>query len=150
MKRLFIITLLLLVACSSQVIQEEVPTVIDLSQKIVVETPEENTSPEVEEPKAEIIRIFHLHFIPNVTTIEKGTTVTWLNSDRFKPWHSVFSIQTKSVEDGKLGRLFNSDKFAEGESFSYTFDEPGNFTYFDPLFTDESEDVFMFGIITVE
>jgi|ETN01SMinimDraft_4_1059930.scaffolds.fasta_scaffold53679_2 plastocyanin len=152
MKRLFILAMLFLfVACSSQVSQEQLnPVVVDVPQTIVIAEPFENNSPEVEEePKTQIIRIFHLNFIPNVTTVEKGTTVTWFNEDKFKPWHSVYSIQTKTLEEGKLGRLFNSDKFPEGESFSYTFNTPGNYSYFDPLFTDEQEDIFMSGLISV-
>ncbi len=55
----------------------------------------------------------------NVLTIPFGTTVTWTNEDPGM-MHTVSSV------DG----LFESGFLNEGDTWSYTFDEPGEFEYF--------------------
>ncbi len=54
----------------------------------------------------------------NVLTIPVGTTVTWTNDDT--TMHTV-----TSVDD-----IFDSGYYGEGESWSYTFTEAGEFEYF--------------------
>jgi nitrite reductase (NO-forming) len=54
----------------------------------------------------------------NVLTIPAGTTVTWTNDDPGVA-HTVTSV------DG----LFDSGFLNEGESWSYTFDDPGEYEY---------------------
>jgi copper-containing nitrite reductase len=54
----------------------------------------------------------------NVLTIPVGTTVTWSNDD-------PGMIHTVTSVDG----LFDSGFLNEGDSWSYTFDEPGEFEY---------------------
>lgn len=54
----------------------------------------------------------------NVLTVPVGTTVEWVNQD------SV--IHTVTDVDG----LFDSGFYGEGESWSYTFTEPGEYEYF--------------------
>lgn len=55
----------------------------------------------------------------NVLTIKAGTAVTWTNDDPGM-MHTVTSV------DG----LFDSGFLHEGDTWSYTFDEPGEFEYF--------------------
>lgn len=55
----------------------------------------------------------------NVLTIKAGTTVTWTNDDPGM-LHTVTSV------DGS----FDSGFLNEGDSWSFTFDEPGEFEYF--------------------
>ena len=55
----------------------------------------------------------------NVLTIETGTTVTWTNDDPGM-MHTVTSV------DGS----FDSGFLNEGDSWTYTFEEPGEFEYF--------------------
>jgi plastocyanin len=55
-------------------------------------------------------------YIPDPITVTIGTTVTWTNED--PEAHSVTSDDL----------LFDAD-LAPGESFSYTFNEPGTFSY---------------------
>jgi len=55
----------------------------------------------------------------NVLSIPVGTTVTWTNDDPGMV-HSVTAV------DGS----FDSGLFATGETFSHTFDSPGDFEYF--------------------
>ncbi|HEX7100443.1 MAG TPA: plastocyanin/azurin family copper-binding protein [Acidimicrobiia bacterium] len=54
----------------------------------------------------------------NVLRVKVGTTVTWTNDDQMM--HSVTSA------DG----LFDSGLLDPGQSWSYTFDQPGEFEYF--------------------
>jgi plastocyanin len=61
------------------------------------------------------INIESFVFNPEVTTIKKGSTVTWTNND------SV-SHQIKSDS-------FNSPKLANGQKFSFTFNNVGTFDY---------------------
>ncbi len=55
----------------------------------------------------------------NVLTIEMGTTVTWTNDD-------PGIMHTVTAEDGS----FDSGFMESGASFSYTFNEPGDFAYY--------------------
>lgn len=55
----------------------------------------------------------------NVLTIEAGTTVTWTNDD-------PGMMHTVTSADG----VFDSGFLAEGDTWSFTFDEPGEFEYF--------------------
>ena len=55
----------------------------------------------------------------NDLMVELGTTVTWTNNDASMP-HTVTAV------DGS----FDSGQLAAGQSFSYTFDKPGEFEYF--------------------
>ena len=54
----------------------------------------------------------------NVLRVPVGTTVTWTNDDQMM--HSV------TAADGS----FDSGLLDAGESWSYTFDQPGEFEYF--------------------
>ena len=54
----------------------------------------------------------------NVLTIPVGTTVTWTNEDT--TMHTV-----TAVDDS-----FDSGYYGEGESWSYTFTEPGEYEYY--------------------
>jgi nitrite reductase (NO-forming) len=55
----------------------------------------------------------------NVLTIKAGTTVTWTNDD-------PGMIHTVTAADGS----FDSGFLNEGQTWSYTFEEPGEFEYF--------------------
>lgn len=54
----------------------------------------------------------------NVLTVKAGTTVTWTNDDAM--------IHTVSAVDGS----FDSGYMNQGDTWSYTFDTPGEFEYF--------------------
>lgn len=64
------------------------------------------------------VDITDFSFQPATISVPVGTTVTWTNQDSVD--HTVTS------QDG----LFDSGIVGEGESFSYTFMEPGNYAYF--------------------
>lgn len=63
------------------------------------------------------VSISNFTFIKNSMTIAQGTTVTWTNND------SV--AHTVTADDGS----FNSGNINPGQSFSYTFNTNGTFTY---------------------
>ncbi len=64
------------------------------------------------------IAIENFAYSPETITIKKGTTITWTNKDSVG--HTV------TGEDGGP----DSDSLAQGESYSYTFNEAGSFSYF--------------------
>jgi plastocyanin len=56
-------------------------------------------------------------FDPATLEVSVGTTVTWTNNDS--------AAHTVTADDGS----FQSGRLEQGESFSYTFDTPGTFSY---------------------
>lgn len=50
--------------------------------------------------------------------IKNGTKVTWVNNDSIA--HTVY----------ETNNLFNSENMVQGSTFSYTFDQPGTYTYY--------------------
>lgn len=65
------------------------------------------------------VAIKNFAFDPAVITVKAGTTVTWTNSDQDP--HTVTS-------DGKAGPL-NSKPLNQGDTYQYTFNVPGTFSY---------------------
>jgi plastocyanin len=63
------------------------------------------------------IEVIDFSFQPGTLTVPVGTTVTWTNAGA-RP-HTV------TADDG----AFDSGRFDPGEQFSFTFDQPGTFTY---------------------
>jgi plastocyanin len=59
-------------------------------------------------------------FTPATLTVPAGTIVTWTNHDDIP--HTVTSASPP--------KLFNSGPLDTGDSFAFTFDTPGRYTYF--------------------
>ncbi len=68
------------------------------------------------------VTIKDFKFEPETVTIKAGETVTWVNEDRRE--HQVMSGAPPVMTD-----LFMSPKLAKGDSWSYTFEEPGEYPY---------------------
>ncbi|HIA91849.1 TPA: hypothetical protein EYO12_01880 [Candidatus Saccharibacteria bacterium] len=68
------------------------------------------------------VSIGEFYFEPTLLTISKGTTVTWTNTGDVR--HNIVSW-SNSLTQG-----LNSDLLANSESFSYTFEESGEYVYF--------------------
>src|SRR4051812_26924400 len=65
-----------------------------------------------------IVAINNYEFSPSVLTVAPGTTVTWVNEDE----------SPHTVTDN--GKIFRSSALDTGDRFSYTFAQPGEFTYY--------------------
>ena len=63
------------------------------------------------------VEIVDFAFAPDVIEVSAGTTVTWTNMDS--------APHTATAEDGS----FDSGELGQGESFSFTFEEPGEYPY---------------------
>lgn len=59
---------------------------------------------------------------PEVVEVSPGTTVVWTNSDDID--HTITSASGTEPDD-----RFDSGRFGQGESFSRTFTEPGEYHY---------------------
>jgi plastocyanin len=59
-------------------------------------------------------------FSPDTLTVKPGTTVTWTNGDGTS--HTVAS-------DAGAPVAFSSDPIANGASYTFTFSQPGTYTY---------------------
>ena len=65
------------------------------------------------------VSIASFAFGPDVVTVPAGTTVTWTNDEGAV-------AHTTTSDDG----LWDSATLQPGDQFSFTFDEPGTYTYF--------------------
>jgi plastocyanin len=100
---------------SSQVHQIKQETIVD--QKTLLPPGTTNLS------ELEII-ITKDGFTPSTILISKGQQIQWINKDT-----STHQI----VSDASLPALNNTDPLPSGQSFSYTFDSQGTFTFRDEL-----------------
>jgi plastocyanin len=72
------------------------------------------------------IEIIQRSFNPEKTTISTGTTVIWTNEDTIN--HRVVHLPQLPSEK----QLFDSGPMSKGDTFSYTFQTPGEYYYGDP------------------
>jgi len=70
------------------------------------------------------VAIEGLGFNPRSVTIQVGESVRWTNLEAFIPHTST------SGEPGDPDGLWDSGTLSSGESFTQTFDEPGEFVYY--------------------
>jgi plastocyanin len=70
------------------------------------------------------VDIVDFAFDASSITVEVGSTVTWTNAGD--------ATHTVTSDDGS----FDSGDLASGETFSFTFDEPGTYTYFCAIHPD--------------
>lgn len=80
-------------------------------------TPGPTASPSAEARGSVEISMVDDRFEPTELEIEAGTTVTWVN--RGSDWHNVASSSAG----------FASERVLPGESFSFTFEMPGEYTF---------------------
>ena len=69
-----------------------------------------------EQSTSSTVAIIKFAFMPTETTIKKGTEVTWTNED--------------SVAHDVTSQGFKSELLKQGDTFSYTFSEPGEYQYY--------------------
>jgi len=66
------------------------------------------------------ITIQNFAFNPATVTISAGSTVTWVNQD---------GVPHNIINDASSPMSFNSGVLAQGKGFSYTFTDPGTYSY---------------------
>ena len=74
-------------------------------------------------PGAANVTIKLFQYQPGRIQVRPGTTVTWLNEDEIS--HTV----TAATEEGKGGG-FDASLDGKGKSFSFTFSQPGVYSYY--------------------
>lgn len=72
------------------------------------------------------VSIQNFAFVPATLTVKAGTKVTWTNND--STVHDVTSADGPAV-DAATTSLFASGILDQGDSFSFTFTEPGTYYY---------------------
>ena len=83
--------------------------------------PANQTAMPVAGPNQVIINNFA--FGPATLTVKRGTTVTWINKDGDA--HTVTAVAAVGAKPP-----FGSNPLDTGDSFSFTFDQPGTYAYF--------------------
>ncbi|HVS78726.1 MAG TPA: cupredoxin family copper-binding protein [Candidatus Saccharimonadales bacterium] len=92
-----------------------------------------STPPNQQTPQAtNKVSIQNFAFSPASITVKKGTTVTWTNND------STAHTVTADSGDGP-----NSQLLSQGQSYSFTFNQTGTFSYHCSIHT------YMTGMVTV-
>ena len=76
--------------------------------------------------------IENFNFTPATVTVAAGTTITWTNNDDVE--HTVTASDNS----------FSSKALETGDTFSYTFAQPGTYSYFCAIHP------FMTGRVTVQ
>ncbi len=108
MNKILIVILILIIGTAGYLVFRN-------SQKPVA-LPEEPLEEITTEIQAETVSIEGFAFKPALLQIKTGTIVTWTNNDAAP--HTVTG-----------SGLFGSGTLAKGQSFSYTFDQAGDYSY---------------------
>jgi len=103
---------------------------IEITNTTEEEQLNETTTTTAPEIIGNLINIENLKFVPDSLTMDKGETVTWLHKDKY-------------VDNMKhMVRIYPggaaSPTMFYGESFSYTFDEPGEYTIVDVIYAKKN------------
>ena len=93
------------------------------------------------QPSGNTVEIIESGFSPNVLTIKVGETVTFVNKDSRQHWPASNVHPTHTAYPGsdieKCGagaNIFDAcNGLAQGETFSFTFDQRGSWEYHDHL-----------------
>lgn len=96
-----------------------------MSSVLIIEESREPVVTEVSIPKgAGIQKPGQIYYDPSVIQIATGTTIKWVNNDE-----TIHTVTSGTPEEGPSG-LFDSDLVSAGESFEYTFTNPGREDYY--------------------
>ncbi len=101
------------------------------------EAPPTPPTPAIPETKENTVEITSAGFNPSTVTIKAGDKVTFTNKDTSTHWpaSAVHPTHTDYPETGGcIGSKFDACKgLAQGESWSFTFNEKGSWNYHDHL-----------------
>ena len=78
-----------------------------------------------EVPGTMTVNIQNFAFVPASITVQKGTTVTWVNLDT-----STHQIRNDIQGSLAQGALFSSDSLLKDARYSFKFDIPGTYPYY--------------------
>jgi plastocyanin len=87
----------------------------------VVSAQSESVSPQSQFGSDVTIKLFQ--YQPGRIQVKAGTTVTWMNEDEI--FHTVTAVAPE-----KQGGGFDASLDGKGKSFSFTFSQPGIYTYY--------------------
>jgi plastocyanin len=90
------------------------------SDSMGMEGTSQSASGSTEAVETNTVNIKDFEFTPSKITVKKGTTVTWTNQDTIR-----HDIRPENDSDAFKG----SELLAKGESYSWTFDTVGTYTY---------------------
>ena len=65
------------------------------------------------------------YFVPEATTVSKGTTVTWINNDV-----TLHTVTSGNAESGNSGTESDSSHLLAGKTFQHQFGTAGTFDYY--------------------
>lgn len=134
LNKLFLILFTCMLFLSSCAQQEEI---YDEEEELIIEeepVEEEPTIAEEEQQTTQIIDITSQGFSPSSLTINVGDTVMWNNEDNQDHWPASAVHPTHTVYPGSsLCEGFDSCSISSGGSWSFTFNEVGEWGYHDHL-----------------
>lgn len=79
-----------------------------------------------------VVMIKDFKFLPKEVTIRKGMTVTWKNEDYYKDSIRIHKIMPRRKYEETPG--WQSEQIPQGGSYSYIFNQTGEFEYVDAVF----------------
>lgn len=93
----------------------------------------ETPAPPVERPAATVSMNDALEFVPDTITVKAGETIEWTNDSKLA--HTVTADPEKAARDENVAlpegaAPFDSGTMKPGETFTHTFDIPGDYLYF--------------------
>ena len=86
---------------------------------------------ETSAPSADAVTMELIAFKPATLSVATGATVTWTQKDA-----GVHTVTSGAVEQGGGGVTkapdgrYDSGELSTGETFTFTFDQPGTYSYF--------------------
>jgi plastocyanin len=117
--------LLILLVCTAIICGCTVPTIPQNTPPPTNQVATSVTTQMLNGPTEEV-SIIASSFDPAIVNIQPGTTVTWINEDRIS--HRVVHLPELPSDRER----FHSESLSPGQSFSFTFNEPGRYKYSDP------------------
>jgi plastocyanin len=124
--RKYSVFLLILIVCMAIICGCSVPSSPSTKPAAPAATPTAQSATPASNGPVVKVSIIASSFDPAIVNVKVGTTVKWTNEDRIV--HHVEHLPV--LPSDKL--LFQSEPLYPGDSFSYTFSEPGRYKYSDP------------------
>lgn len=89
-----------------------------------VTTTTTKAAPTTTRPSASMVTVRQFRYMPQELAVKAGSKVTWTNQDQIL--HTATAGATPGTADGK----FDGSMDGVGQSFTFTFDQPGTYPYF--------------------